>query len=50
MKGKAYYKQEIMVLRLCTKILEDGLFPVPFHVIPVIDHAMANGIMNSISL
>ena len=38
-----------MVLRLCTKVLEDGLLPVTLHIIPVVDLTMTNGIADSIA-
>ena len=34
-----------MVLRLSPEVLEDRLLPISFHVIPIIDHSMANRIM-----
>ena len=38
-----------MVLRLCAEILEDRLFPVPLHVIPVVDLTMANRVVDTVS-
>ena len=38
-----------MVLRLRSEILEDRLFPVTLHVVPVIDLTMANRIVNTVS-
>lgn len=38
-----------MVLRLRPEVLEDRLFPVTLHVIPVIDLTMANRIVDTIS-
>jgi len=33
-----------------SKILKDALFPVPLHVIPVVNKAMTNRIMQTVSL
>lgn len=38
-----------MVFWLCSQILEDRLLPVTFHVIPIINHTMADRIMDSIT-
>jgi hypothetical protein len=38
-----------MVLRLGAEILEDRLFPVTLHVIPVVDHTMANRVVDTVS-
>ena len=38
-----------MVLRLCPEVLEDRLFPVTLHVIPVINLTMANRIVDTVS-
>ena len=38
-----------MVLGLCTKILEDRLLPIPLHVVPVLDLAVADGVVDAIA-
>ena len=38
-----------MVFRLGAEILEDRLLPVAFHVVPVVDHAVANGVVDAIA-
>ena len=38
-----------MILRLSSQILKDRLFPIPLHVIPIINHSMADRIVNTIS-
>lgn len=38
-----------MVLWLSAEVLEDRLFPITFHVVPVVDLAMANWVVNSVS-
>ena len=38
-----------MILRLRAQILEYSLLPIPLHVIPVVNHPMANGIVNPIT-
>ena len=38
-----------MVLRLRAEVLEDRLFPVALHVIPIINHPMANRVVNAVS-
>ncbi len=42
-------QKKVMVLRLCPEVLEDCLFPVTLHVIPVIDLTMANRVVDTIS-
>ena len=42
-------QQEVMVLGLGAQVLEDRLFPVTFHVIPIINHAMTNGVVYAIA-
>lgn len=38
-----------MVLRFRTQVLEDRLFPVSLHVVPVVNHAVSNGVVNVIT-
>jgi len=38
-----------MVLRLGAEVLEDRLFPVAFHVIPVVDLTMADRVVDTVS-
>lgn len=38
-----------MVLRLNSQILENGLRPVSFHVVPILDLTMSNGIVGTVS-
>lgn len=38
-----------MIFRFGTEVLEDCLLPVSFHVIPVVNHSVSNGIVNAIS-
>ena len=38
-----------MILWLRSQILEDRLFPVPLHIIPVVDLSMSDRIANTIS-
>lgn len=38
-----------MILRLCTQVLEYGLLPIALHVIPVVNHPVADRVMNTIS-
>ena len=45
-EGRTFaHQQEIVILRFRSEVLEDGLFPVPLHVIPVINHSMSDRIM-----
>ena len=37
-----------MVLGFGAKVLEDRLFPVTLHVIPVVDHPMANRVVDTV--
>ncbi len=43
------YQEEMVILRLCPEIFEDGLLPVALHVIPVVYHSMADGVVDTIS-
>lgn len=43
-------QQKVVVLRLSTKVFEYGLLPVALHMIPVVNHTMADGIMDTICL
>jgi hypothetical protein len=42
-------QKKVMVLRLCPEVLEDGLFPVTLHVIPIIDLTMADRVVDTVS-
>jgi len=42
-------QKEIVVLRLGAEVLEDRLFPVAFHVIPVVDLTMADRVVDTVS-
>jgi hypothetical protein len=42
-------QEEIMVLRLGAEVLEDRLLPVTLHVIPVVDHTMADRVVDTVS-
>ena len=48
-KGCGTHQEEVVVLGLCTQVLEDRLLPVPLHVIPVIYLTMSNGVVDAIS-
>ena len=37
-----------MILRLRPEILEDTLLPEPFHVVPIVNHAVFNGIVERV--
>ena len=49
-KNEMTDEEKVMILRLSAKILEDGLFPISLHLIPILDHTMSNRIVDSISL
>ena len=38
-----------MILRFCAEVLEDRLLPVALHVVPVINHAMADRIVHAVA-
>ena len=38
-----------MILRLSPEILEDGLFPVPLHIVPILNLTVPDGVVNTIS-
>jgi hypothetical protein len=42
-------QKEVMVLRLGAEVLEDRLFPIPLHVIPVVDLTMADRVGDTIT-
>ena len=49
--NKAYpHQQEIMIFRLSTQILEDALFPISLHMVPIVDEAMSDWVMDAIRL
>lgn len=39
-----------MVLWFGAEVLEDALLPVPFHVVPVVDHAVLDGVIDVVRL
>ena len=43
------YKKEIVIFWLCSQVLKDRLLPVPFHVIPILNLAVADRIVDTIS-
>jgi hypothetical protein len=43
------YKEEVMVFWFCPKIFEYRLLPIPFHIIPIFNHALPDGIIDTIS-
>lgn len=42
-------EEEVMVFGLDTKILKDRIRPKSFHIIPVLDLAVSNGVVNAIA-
>lgn len=38
-----------MIFGLSSKILEDRLLPVSLHIVPIVDHTMADGVVDAIS-
>ena len=38
-----------MILRLRTQVLEYRLLPIPFHMVPIINHPVSDGIMDAIA-
>jgi hypothetical protein len=42
-------QEKVMILWLRPKVLEDCLFPITLHVIPVIDLTMADRIVDTVS-
>lgn len=43
------HQEEVMIFGLSPQIFEDRLFPVSFHIVPIIDHTVSDGIMNAIT-
>ena len=48
-KGCGTHQEEVVVLGLCTQVLEDRLLPVSLHVVPVLDLAMADGVVDAVA-
>ena len=48
-KGCGTHQEEVVVLGLCTQVLEDRLLPVALHIIPVLDLTMADGVVDSVA-
>lgn len=48
-KNRSAHQEEIVILRFRSEILENGLFPISLHVIPVINHSMSDRIMYPIT-
>lgn len=44
-----FSQEEVVVLRLNSEVLEDGMRPESLHMVPVLDLAMSNWIVNAIS-
>ena len=42
-------QKEVVVLWLRAEILKDSLLPIAFHVVPIVDLSMANGVVNAVS-
>ena len=42
-------QKEVMVLGLRPQVLEDRLLPVTLHMVPVVDHTVANGVVDAIA-
>lgn len=42
-------QKEVMILGLSAQVLEDRLLPVTFHVIPIVNHTMADGVVYAIA-
>lgn len=47
--SKITHQKEIVIFGLCAQIFEYSLLPVALHMIPIVNHPMTNGIVNSIS-
>ena len=43
------HEEEIVIFRLGPQVLEDRLLPVPLHVIPVLNLAMTDRIVDAVS-
>ena len=43
------HQKEIMIFWFSPQILEDGLLPVSFHVIPIVNHSVPNWIVNAVT-
>ena len=43
------YQEEVLVLGLRTQVLEDRLLPIPLHVIPILNLAVADGVVDAIA-
>lgn len=45
---EATHKENIVILGLGAEILEDALLPEPLHLVPVVDHAVADGVVEGV--
>ncbi len=48
-RGRETHQEEVVVLGLRTKVLEDRLLPIPLHVVPVLDLTVADGVVDAIA-
>ena len=46
--GRPTHEQDIVVLWFCTEVLEDTLLPEALHVVPVLDLAMADRVVQGV--
>ena len=42
------HEQDVVILRFSSEVLEDALFPEPFHVIPVVDQSMLDRVVERV--
>lgn len=43
------HEEEVVIFRLSSQVLEDRLLPVPLHIIPVLNLAVSDRIVDAIS-
>jgi len=43
------HQKEIVIFWFGPQVLEDGLLPVSFHVVPIINHSVSNWIVNTVA-
>jgi hypothetical protein len=42
------YEEDVVILGFSSQVLEDGLFPEPLHVVPVVDETVLDGVVKRV--
>jgi hypothetical protein len=49
-RERVTYEQEVVILGFCPQVLEDALFPVPLHLVPIFDLTMLDRVVQVVRL